>query len=288
MKLPESLLSQLAAMPPEAKRDIAAALDQVILARRAGLDPHWYQAAVLRSQAKRMILNWPRQAGKSTVTSVLPIHTAHYQPGSLTIITAPGLRQAALLLKKCKRALEAIGSDVTEAEKKNMLSLVMMNGSEIVAIPGSKGDTVRGYSSVDLLIIDEASRADDELANAVRPMVAASEGGRMVMLSTPNGKRGVFYDAWSSPGDLWERHALTWQQVPHYAPGFIEAERSDPSVPAQLFSQEYECLFLDTLNAIFPMELIERALSTEVAPMSFGSLGTSSLLSADIAPLPTF
>ena len=41
--------------------------------------------------------------------------------------------------------------------------------------------------------MDEASRVDDALYFAIRPMLAVS-GGSLMMLSTPYGKRGVFYE----------------------------------------------------------------------------------------------
>ncbi len=44
------------------------------------------------------------------------------------------------------------------------------------------------------LKIDEAARVSDELYRAVRPMLATS-GGRIVLLSTPFGKRGFFFRA---------------------------------------------------------------------------------------------
>ncbi len=65
-----------------------------------------------------------------------------------------------------------------------------------MALPGKEG-TIRGYSGVRLLILDEAARVPDELVEAVRPMLAVSSG-TMVMPSTPFGTRGAFYEAWQS------------------------------------------------------------------------------------------
>ena len=47
-------------------------------------------------------------------------------------------------------------------------------------------ETIRGYSHVSLLIIDEAARVPDDLYEAVRPMLAVSQG-RLICLSTPWG-----------------------------------------------------------------------------------------------------
>ena len=67
------------------------------------------------------------------------------------------------------------------------------NGSRILSLPGTE-KTVRCYSGVVLLIIDEAARVDDALYRAGRPMLAVSKG-RLSAFSTPFGKRGWFHDA---------------------------------------------------------------------------------------------
>jgi len=53
-----------------------------------------------------------------------------------------------------------------------------------VSLPGDEG-TVRGFSGVSLLVIDEAARVADPLYFAVRPMLAVSQG-RLVALDTPS------------------------------------------------------------------------------------------------------
>jgi hypothetical protein len=73
------------------------------------------------------------------------------------------------------------------------LQLHLDNGSRIIGLPASEGK-VRVYSSVALLVIDEASRVGDGLYRAMRPMLAVSRG-RLLALSTPFGKRGWFYEA---------------------------------------------------------------------------------------------
>src|SRR5438045_3435420 len=63
--------------------DLARALDPVLLAEQAGLVPDPWQAQVLRSTAARVLLLCSRQAGKSTITSILAVHSALYDPGAL-------------------------------------------------------------------------------------------------------------------------------------------------------------------------------------------------------------
>ena len=65
--------------------------------------------------------------------------------------------------------------DVPELKAASALRAEMANGSRILALPGSE-TTVRGYSAADLIVIDEAARVGDSLLQAVRPMLATSQG----------------------------------------------------------------------------------------------------------------
>src|SRR5207248_5957823 len=101
--------------------------------------------------------------------------------------------------------------------------LHLENFSHIVCLP-CREDTVRGYSNVSLLIIDEAARVPDDLYRAVRPMLAVS-GGRLICLSTPYGKRGFFHDCWTNGGADWQRIEVPASRIPRISPAFLEQER---------------------------------------------------------------
>src|SRR4029434_3443645 len=91
------------------------------------------------------------------------------------------------------------------------LRLELANGSRIISLPGDEG-TIRGFSGVAMLIIDEAALVADSLYYSVRPMLAVSRG-RLVALSTPFGKRGWFHDEWHGAG-AWQRLKVTAQDCP--------------------------------------------------------------------------
>ncbi|HSH81232.1 MAG TPA: terminase family protein, partial [Herpetosiphonaceae bacterium] len=177
----------------ELAADLAMALDPVVLAEQAGLQPDKWQRDVLRSHAPRQLLNCSRQSGKSTTTALLTLHTALYEAGSLSLVLSPGERQSMEFLRKVLGMYRTLGRPIP-ADAENKLELELSNGSRIVALPGVEG-TIRGYSGVRLLVVDEASRVADTLMAAVRPMLAVS-GGRLVALSTPWGTRGWWYQAW--------------------------------------------------------------------------------------------
>jgi hypothetical protein len=159
--------------------DLALALDPVALAQRLDMQPDPWQVKLLRSTSPRILLNVCRQAGKSTMTAILALHVALYEPGALVLAIAPSQRQSLELFLKCATMYRALGRPVA-ATTENLSSLTLENGSRIISLPGD-GSTIRGYSRVRLLLVDEASRVADATYFSARPMVAVG-GGRIVLL----------------------------------------------------------------------------------------------------------
>lgn len=233
--------------------DLAAALDPVRFALRAGIAPDPWQADVLRSRAPRMLLNCSRQSGKSTTTALVALHTATYVGGALVLLLSPSLRQSAELFRTVARQYAATGAPIPSTAE-SRLRLELENDSRIISLPASEA-TIRGYSGVNLLVVDEAARVADDLYASVRPMLATSNG-RLIALSTPFGKRGWWSDAWHSD-NAWKRVEVTAEQCPRISPAFLAEEREN--LGEWWFRQEYRCEFLDADTQAFSTEDLERA-----------------------------
>jgi hypothetical protein len=120
---------------------------------------------------------------------------------------------------------------------------------------------------VDLLVLDEAARVADDLYFAIRPMLAVS-GGALLMLSTPAGRRGVFFEEWSD-GHGWERYEVPASEVPRISEAFLAEERR--ALPSRVYRQEYECSFEDVEDAVFAFEDVQAAITDEVSPLFAGA-----------------
>jgi len=244
--------------------DLKLALDRLAFAKELGISPDEWQRALLRSTSDRVLLNCSRQSGKSTMTAVIALHRALYHPGSLILCLAPALRQSQELFAKVLGFYRDLGRPVSpQAERK--LSLELDNGSRIITLPGSER-TIRGFSGVGLLLIDEASRVDDALYHAVRPMLAVS-GGSLMMLTTPYGKRGIFFEEWTG-GHGWDRYEVPARECPRISEEFLEEERR--ALPSWVYRQEYETSFEETEDGVFTTEMIDGAISPDVTPL-FGA-----------------
>ncbi len=246
------------------------ALSPAAFAEHLGLTLDDWQREFLTSSSRRIILNCSRQSGKSTMAAILALHAALYRPGSLVLCLSPSERQSKELFAKVSDFYKHLqGSPAPQSDRK--LGLALPNGSRIEALPGTER-TIRGYSGVSLLLLDEASRIDDALYHAVRPMLAVS-GGALVMLSSPYGRRGIFHEEWTS-GEEWERYEIPANQCPRISEEFLEAERA--SLPGWVFRQEFLCSFESTDEQAFSLDLIESAFSPDVTPLVFDDLEDAS------------
>lgn len=212
-----------------------------------------WQEQVLLSQADRIILNNARQLGKSATASLLALHEAVYRPGSLALLLSPSLRQSSELFQTLHSFYRQIAVD-TPARMESALRLTLRNGSRVISLPGTE-QTVRGYSNVSLLVVDEAARVEDSLLDAVRPMLAVSNG-RLILLSTPFGRRGAFFRIWESGKD-WLKIKVTADQCPRISKEFLRKERT--SMTSWAYKQEYQCSFEANVSAVFDWTKVEQA-----------------------------
>jgi hypothetical protein len=230
--------------------------------RELKFKPDEVQARVLEARVRRGLLNCCRQWGKSTLCAAMAVHHACTKPDSLTLVISPSARQSGEFVRKSARFLET-KSIVPKGDGDNEMSLLLDNKSRIVGLP-SNTVTVRGFSGVSLMIIDEAAHVSDEMYRAIRPMLAASRG-KLWLLSTPHGKHGFFYEAWKNGGRGWMRVSVPATECPRIRRGFLREEQA--ILGDHDFRQEYMCSFEDEPGQVFHPDVIDRAVTRDVEPM---------------------
>ena len=247
--------------------------DPFFFARQTlNFQPDPWQEHVLSWTGNRLLLNCSRQSGKSTTTAILALHQALFFPRSLILLVSPSLRQSAELFKKVTDFLTLLPMH-SELTEDNKLSLQMKNGSRIVSLP-SKEANIRGFSGASLIIEDEASRVGDDLYLAMRPMLAVNQG-RLILMSTPWGKRGHFFEAWQNGGETWDRIQVTAYDCPRISHAFLAEEQA--SMPAAWFRAEYLGEFTETAASVFAYELVLAAVTDEVTPLFLSGAPTTDL-----------
>lgn len=243
--------------------DFARSLDPVLLARDCGIEPDAVQANLLTTTARRVLLCCTRQWGKSTIAALIALHEALYQAPAMIILISPSQTQSGELFRKLHGFWSKLPG-APEAHQESLTRMQLANGSRIVSLPGSER-TTRGYSGLTLVVMDEAARVDEELLAAVRPMLATTNG-RFYALTTPKGKRGFFHEQWTR-GEGWERVMVKASECARIKPEFLAEEMA--ALGPMIYSQEYDCEFIDPETSVFNSDLIAAAMCSDIDPSTW-------------------
>jgi len=224
-----------------------------------GFEADGRQAELLDSGAKWVLLCCSRQWGKSTVTAARAVHHVLFQPGAMVVVAGPGGRQSGELLSKMARFLRILGVR-WKRDGVNEHSMVLENGSRVVAVPGRE-KFIRGFSAVTFLIIDEAGKAPDALYAALTPMLATTDGMLWVM-GTPNGQAGFFYEEWVQGGAHWQRMSVPATECARIGAAFLARERI--SKGEDVFRREFLCEFVAGPGQMFTAEMFDGCIDRDL------------------------
>lgn len=179
-----------------------------------GLMPYQkeFHKKIPRNRQIRFHVNKARQIGfTELVLRVLAYESFHkYAGGQIFIIVGTRQAEANKLMYRFKRLFENIpgmlqdwkpGMRTTSVRPKG--SLALKNGTLIQALPSSSS-SIRGETNVKAIFIDEAAHFDlvddSEVLDAIEPIVYTNQSD-LFMISTPNGRRGFFYEISKNPED---------------------------------------------------------------------------------------
>jgi Terminase large subunit, T4likevirus-type, N-terminal len=185
-----------------------------------------------------------------------------YAPPALVLMLSPSQRQSSELFRSFMLFYHQL-KDAPELAAESAMRCEFKNGSRVISLPGSE-KTVRGYAACNLVVIDEASRVDDSLLQAIKPTLATTDG-RIVALTTPAGRSGWLYELWSNGDPAWDRVQVKASDCPRISPEFLAQELKD--LGPSRYAQEYNLEWIDSESSAFMGELIERAFSDEVRPL---------------------
>jgi hypothetical protein len=208
-------------------------------------------------------------------TALAPIYKQYIRSGEhyYVLFVANNEEQAKIALEQVKIFLEA-SPVLRKGIKKppTATSISLTNGAIFQVVPNtSKG--IRGYP-VALAILDEAAHyrtgsgqiTGKNLYDAISPSVAQfGNYGRILMISTPWTKQGVFYDEFQKgvSGDYSSIHIAnypTWEVNPKISTEFLEdAKKRDPV----MFEVEFGANFAVDFAAFLDVDLIENSVKSK-------------------------
>lgn len=225
-----------------------------------GITLHDKQKELITSSAKRIIACCGRKFGKTEASIIKAVHTAIVKPASRILIVSTGEREAKEVLSRLKRMIEksplsGIIVDENKSEAK------FSNESEVICLPNNPA-TIRGYSDVRLIILDEASLLQKEIDTAVEPMGITLPDSQLMMIGTPFSKHHFFYEYWTKGNKQNDESIVSF----HYP------SSCNPHIPAKelqwlkenkseiIWRRDYMAEWISDMEAFFPMEILEGAI----------------------------
>ena len=237
-------------------------LAQLVLdASESNIKLYPWQRKWLDDLSRFRIMLKSRAVGGSFLIALEAFIWSLLKPDSTILLVSYSMRQSMELFRKVKEWInrwrgirlayegEIYTFSATLSETKTQVEF--QNRSRIISLPNNP-DAIRGYRA-DMVYVDEAAmfKNDFEIKSAVIPTLTGKRG-RLSLISTPKGKRGWFYEAWTS--ETYSKHKVHYSMAPHITKEDLEGMRA--SLGPLEWEQEMEMKFLDELNALFPYDLI--------------------------------
>ena len=225
-----------------------------------------YQQDWFRDRSRFKLGMFARQTGKTFTTTLEIVDDAFESvaAGKRTrwVILSRGERQAREAMEEgIKRHCSAyqLGIQSFESEFRGdegsyrMLEVELPGGTRITSLPANP-DTARGFSA-NVYLDEFAFHLDSKkIWGALFPVV--SNGYKLRITSTPNGKGNKFYELATGQDAVWSRHQVDiYRAVREGLPRDIEELRAALNDP-DLWAQEYELLWLDEASAWLSFDLI--------------------------------
>lgn len=220
------------------------------------------------NQYHRVLLNKSRKIGATEIVlrSIAKNSFGRYTSGDVMIVAGNRQRQADRLLDRFERLFWNGFTDLNGEHwkysdiitKKASSSLEFFNGTTVHTFPATP-EALRGSENVVCVLLDEAAHfklVDDRVIyDALEPNIANTEGD-FICISTPNGRRGFFYDLWREDNEYYKlAQPYTVSCGLLLSESYIRSKKNDLRID---FEQEFNCQFTTSQNAAFPAGLFAR------------------------------
>jgi hypothetical protein len=213
----------------------------------------------------------------STLMTIMCLHQALFFEDKLICYAANIESTAKELLNKMKIAYEELPNWLKSPLKaNNERSMVFENNSKILTAATSD-NTFRGLS-ISLLALDEFAFVDTGIANnfynAVMPAITSFKKSKVIMVSTPNGAEGLFYETYTNAlkGDTsWKANEMHWSHFPGRGEAW-KKEMIGLMQNPENWGQEFDNQFHQRGTSAMNAELIKKWIShcQKVEPISVG------------------
>jgi len=212
------------------------------------------------------------------------IWKAYTGGNKVILIVSPSDRQSKIVMKKVTTTIRKNEKLVKSVVRSNSSELELSNGSVIISLPNNP-DRLRGFSATDIYL-DEAAHFlnDGPVMAAIKPMLIATNGS-FTIISTPFGKRGLFWDQYRIAVNK-RKSAKAYDFCPSTICPLITTERMQQereNLTELEFKQEYLGEFIEQVDIYLPLDLIKQCVDPKLILRDAGESSKQYILGADFA-----
>lgn len=203
-----------------------------------------------------LIARWSRQCGKTVFAEIMLIEYL-CKPNLFSAYISPSFAQGRKVYSEIAQLLD--GTGVIRKANASELKIESIYGSTLKFFSMESPTAIRGNTVSGILVMDEAAFFPSQLTdgsdpyyNIIFPIIKARRP-KVLVISTPNGKQGMFYDLYLKAFNGEDGYAELFASI--YDDNLIskdEIETLKKGYPPLAFKQEFECEFLDNAITVFP------------------------------------
>lgn len=201
-----------------------------------------------------LVLNFSRQQGKTTLCEILIIETLVKKKNNVYYIS-PDFAQGKKVYREILNLLQPTG--LIKKKNSSDLTIELINGSYLGFFSCKNPTAIRGNTCSGVLILDECAYLPEETSDGqnlwhmvIKPITKAKKP-KVIFISTPNGKHGLFYEKYlegltskttkTIECNIFRDTSLTQEEID-------ELKRE---TPPRAWEQEYLVKFLDSSLTAF-------------------------------------
>ena len=239
-----------------------------------------YQKAMISYQGRKKVYRCGRRIGKSISLCVEALWLCFVNEGLRVLICTPYKTQTSNLWKdgfnKLIKGNQLLEQSISKMGQ-NPYLIEFKNGSRILGLTagsstGNKGASIRGQNA-DVLILDEVDYMGDEAIQTIQAIAATSRSTRLIISSTPSGKREYFYDSCTNKNLGFQEFyhpssdSPAWLSIADARKQNIPLHESQEylfrnTVPESEYKHEYEAEFGEENQGVFKHKYIDSSLIT--------------------------
>ena len=204
-------------------------------------------------KTRRLLMVTSRQAGKTTIATVIILWAALFNKRKNIALLADKQETATEILERIKVAYEYLPDFLKGGVKKwEAKTVIFENGSKIFA--SATGSAALRGKSIYMLYIDEAAHVEnwESFSASVLPTITAAKTAHVMMTSTPNGMNHYYDYCEAAKKGISEYPLIVvpWWEVPGRDEKWKQQALADVNFNQQKFAQEFECVGGQTLVTI--------------------------------------